>query len=236
MKADDHTISRVKTQQEWLKAVFDDFSVDDGNRVKDIEKVTNHDVKAIEYFLKEKFEQNSQLKDLKEYLHFSCTSEDINNLAYALMIHRSMQDVVLPQLRTLYDALELLAFELADTPMMSRTHGQSATPTTMGKEIANFAYRLKLQIRHLERITPSGKFNGAVGNLNAHIVAYPDLDWIEISRKFVEGMGITWNPYTTQIEPHDTIAELSLCLSHTNTILIDFSRDMWHYISLGYFK
>lgn len=147
-----------------------------------------------------------------------------------------MQEVILPQLRALYDSLEAMAVDLADVPMMCRTHGQSATPSTVGKEIANFAYRLKQQINHLERIKPTGKFNGAVGNLNAHMIAYPDRDWVGISRSFVEGMGIAWNPYTTQIEPHDTIAELSLTLSLTNTILIDFSRDMWHYISLGYFK
>lgn len=203
--------------------------------MKEIEKVTNHDVKAIEYFLKEKFETNDQLIDLKEYLHFSCTSEDINNLAYALMLHNSMKDIMLPQLKALQETLSLLANDLADVPMMCRTHGQSATPSTMGKEIANFAYRIQLQIKHLERIVPSGKFNGAVGNLNAHIVAYPDRDWVKISKSFVEEMGIQWNPYTTQIEPHDTIAELSLTLSLINTIMIDFSRDMWMYISLGYF-
>lgn len=204
--------------------------------MKEIERTTNHDVKAIEYFLKEKFDTNPELKDLKEYLHFSCTSEDINNLAYALMLHNSMQEVMLPQLKGLQQTLTELAEELADVPMLCRTHGQSATPSTMGKEIANFAYRVNLQIKHLEKITPSGKFNGAVGNLNAHMVAYPDKDWVDISQRFVEGMGIAWNPYTTQIEPHDTIAELSLCLSLVNTILIDFSRDMWMYISLGYFK
>lgn len=195
--SDAATIARVQSQQQWLNKVFDEFSVEDGNRVKEIERVTNHDVKAIEYFLKEKFDTNEQLKDLKEYLHFSCTSEDINNLAYALMLHNSMQEVMLPQLRQLQQTLSLLANELADVPMMCRTHGQSATPSTMGKEIANFAYRINLQIRHLEKIVPSGKFNGAVGNLNAHIVAYPDKDWIDISKRFVEGMNIAWNPYTT---------------------------------------
>lgn len=235
VQSDPETIKRVESQKEWLEKVFEDFSVEDGTRVKEIEKVTNHDVKAIEYFLKEKFDTNPELKDLKEYLHFSCTSEDINNLAYALMLHSSMKEVMLPALKDLQQTLALLATELADVPMLCRTHGQSATPSTMGKEIANFAYRINQQIKHLERIVPSGKFNGAVGNLNAHIVAYPDKDWIEISKQFVEGMGITWNPYTTQIEPHDTVAELSLCLSLVNTIMIDFSRDMWMYISLGYF-
>lgn len=177
--------------------MFNDFSLEDGTRVKDIEKVTNHDVKAIEYFLKEKFDQNENLKPLKEYLHFSCTSEDINNLAYALMLHHSFEKVILPQLRQLVDTLSKLAIENAEVPMMCRTHGQTATPSTVGKEIANFAYRIKVQLRNLEKITPTGKFNGATGNLNAHQIAYPDKDWIAISKRFVEGMDIHWNPYTT---------------------------------------
>lgn len=157
-------------------------------------------------------------------------------MAYALMLHHSFQDVVLPALRDLEEKLVQLAAELCEVPMLSRTHGQSATPSTMGKEIANYAYRLRLQILNLERIVPKGKFNGATGNLNAHQVAFPDKDWIDISRNFVENLGIEWNPYTTQIEPHDSIAELSLTLSLANTILVDFCRDMWSYISLGYFK
>ena len=219
-----------------MDKIFAEFSLEDAERVKEIEKTTNHDVKAIEYFLKEKFELNEALKAQKEYLHFSCTSEDINNLAYALMLHHSFKDVVLPALRELQGSLAGIADELADVPMLCRTHGQTATPSTMGKEVANYAYRLQLQIKNLERIVPKGKFNGATGNLNAHKIAFPEKDWIDISQKFVQELGIEWNPYTTQIEPHDSIAELSLTLSHANTILIDFCRDMWSYISLGYFK
>ena len=219
-----------------MDTVFAEFSLADAERVKEIERTTNHDVKAIEYFLKERFAANADLESQKEYLHFSCTSEDINNLAYALMLHHSFQDVILPSLKSLQAQLADLAEELADVPMLCRTHGQTATPSTMGKEIANYAYRLQLQLKNLERIVPKGKFNGATGNLNAHQVAFPDKDWITISRQFVEGMGIEWNPYTTQIEPHDSVAEMSLTLSHVNTIMIDFSRDMWAYISLGYFK
>jgi adenylosuccinate lyase len=236
VSANAHDIKQVQAQCEWLDSVFENFSTQDGERVKEIERTTNHDVKAIEYFLKEKFDTNPELKDMKEYLHFGCTSEDINNLAYALMLHNSMQEVMLPQLHNLQRALAQMAVDLANVPMMSRTHGQTATPTTMGKEVANFAYRLHRQIAQLEKIIPTGKFNGAVGNLNAHMVAFPDKEWIDVSKRFVEGLGIAWNPYTTQIEPHDTIAELSLCLSLANTIMIDFSRDMWMYISLGYFS
>ena len=217
--------------------MFEEFEEKDGERVKEIEKTTNHDVKAIEYYLKEKFDENGQeLGNLKEYLHFSCTSEDINNLSYALMMHHSMKDVMMPKLKDLQQRLEQLATEYADIPIMCRTHGQSATPSTVGKEFANYAYRLKRQIDRIDKIEILGKFNGATGNLNAHKVAYPDLDWLDISKEFVEGMGIGWNPYTTQIEPHDAVAEISLAFVLTNSILIDFSRDMWMYISLGYFK
>ena len=173
-----------------MDQVFDNFSLQDAERVKEIEKTTNHDVKAVEYFLKERFDANAALASEKEYLHFSCTSEDINNLAYALMLHHSFQDVILPALRDLEGKLCELADELAEVPMLCRTHGQSATPSTMGKEIANFAYRLRAQIENLEKIQPKGKFNGATGNLNAHQVAFPDKDWIEISRQFVEELGI----------------------------------------------
>lgn len=233
---DASTIERMSAQKTFMDTVFAEFSLADAERVKEIERTTNHDVKAIEYFLKERFAANADLESQKEYLHFSCTSEDINNLAYALMLHHSFQDVILPSLKSLQAQLADLAEELADVPMLCRTHGQTATPSTMGKEIANYAYRLQLQLKNLERIVPKGKFNGATGNLNAHQVAFPDKDWITISRQFVEGMGIEWNPYTTQIEPHDSVAEMSLTLSHVNTIMIDFSRDMWAYISLGYFK
>jgi adenylosuccinate lyase len=171
--------------------------VEDGLRVKEIEKTTNHDVKAIEYFLKEKFSEEPKLNDLKEYLHFSCTSEDINNLAYSMMLLNSMKEVMLPQLRSLLGRLEAMADTYSEVPMMCRTHGQSATPSTVGKEFANFAYRLRRQIDRLEKIEILGKFNGATGNLNAHMVAFPDKDWLNISKEFVEGLGVTWNPYTT---------------------------------------
>eukprot|EP00347_Sterkiella_histriomuscorum_P018053 403346969 len=233
----DKEIQFIIEQQPYLDRIFSEFSLEDAERVKQIEATTNHDVKAIEYFLKEKFDQNPDgLAKYKEFLHFSCTSEDINNLAYALMVHHSMKEVMVSSLTDLFNKLDSLANLYANVPMMSRTHGQSATPTTVGKEIANYAYRVKKQLDHLQKITPTGKFNGAVGNLNAHKVAYPEKDWIQISKRFVEGLGIDWNPYTTQIEPHDTIAEISLTFSLTNTILIDFCRDMWSYISLGYFK
>lgn len=235
VSSDTKTNQVVQGEHAWLDRVFDEFNLEDAERVKEIEKVTNHDVKAVEYFLKERFDGNPRISNLKEYLHFSCTSEDINNLAYAVMLQHSFEQVVLPQLRELQTTLTQMADQNADVPMMSRTHGQTATPTTLGKEIANFAHRLNRQIKTLEKIKPLGKFNGAVGNLNAHQVAYPDKDWLGISQRFVEGMNIAWNPYTTQIEPHDSIAEISLNLSLIDTILIDFSRDMWMYISLGYF-
>lgn len=179
--------------------------MEDAERIKTIEATTNHDVKAIEYFLKEKFDQHpGDLSKYKELIHFSCTSEDINNLAYALMIKRSTSQVMHPALDDLYSNLEELSIRHAGVPMMCRTHGQSATPSTMGKELANFAYRLKNQIKEVKRINPQGKFNGAVGNLNAHKIAYPDKDWVRISQRFVEdALGLQWNPYTTQIEPHD---------------------------------
>lgn len=220
-----------------MDSIFENFNETEGERVKEIEKTTNHDVKAIEYFLKEKFEAHSKEMDaLKEYLHFSCTSEDINNLSYSLMLHHSLKDVLMPKLNGLLTRLEDLATEYADIPMMCRTHGQSATPSTVGKEFANYAYRLRRQIDRIEKVECLGKFNGATGNLNAHMVAFPELPWLDISKDFVESLGITWNPYTTQIEPHDGVAELSLAFTLTNTILTDFSRDMWMYISLGYFK
>ena len=234
---DDKTIEFIQSRHEYLDSIFTNFDEDAGDRVKTIEKTTNHDVKAIEYYLKEKFDEDgTKLGDLKEYLHFSCTSEDINNLSYSLMLHHSMQEVMLPQLRSLLDRLEKISDEYSEIPMMCRTHGQSATPSTVGKEFANFAYRLRRQIHKLENIEILGKFNGATGNLNAHKVAFPDRDWLNISKNFVEGLGITWNPYTTQIECHDGVAELCLSFSLINSILIDFSRDMWGYISLGYFK
>lgn len=236
--SDPKDIQKIIESQPLLDKIYEEFSLADAERVKKIEATTNHDVKAVEYFLKEKFEElgGGELSKYKELIHFSCTSEDINNLAYALMINNACTLVMHKQLHSLYDKLQHLAVQYAHIPMMCRTHGQSATPSTMGKEIANFAYRLKNQIAEIERIVPKGKFNGAVGNLNAHKVAYPDKDWLKISQRFVEGLGLKWNPYTTQIEPHDAVAQLSLAMSLANTILLDFSRDMWGYISLGYFN
>jgi adenylosuccinate lyase len=226
----------IDKHNEILDKIIDNFSIEDAERVKEIEATTNHDVKAVEYFLKEKFDEHEFLKKRKEFLHFTCTSEDINNLSYAIMVNNAIKEVMLPKLESLISKIENMAHEYADIPMMSRTHGQSATPTTVGKELANFAYRVNRQIKEIKDITPLGKFNGAVGNFNAHIVVFPDLDWQEISQRFVESLGIAYNPYSTQIEPHDSIAQISNSFSLANTILIDFARDMWGYISLGYFK
>ena len=186
--------------------------------------------------MKEKFDEHEFLKKQKEFLHFTCTSEDINNLSYAMMLNNAINKVMLPKLESLIGKIRDMAHEYADIPMMSRTHGQSATPTTVGKELANFVYRVNRQIDVIKEIKPLGKFNGAVGNFNAHIVAFPDLDWEDVSQKFVESLGVAYNPYSTQIEPHDSIAQISNAFSLANTILIDFARDMWGYISLGYFK
>jgi adenylosuccinate lyase len=194
--SDPADLQKIIEWQPALDKIFEEFSLEDAERVKAIEATTNHDVKAVEYFLKEKFDEVGLAK-YKELIHFSCTSEDINNLAYALMVKNACTQVVHVQLRSLYEKLEGLSTQYAAVPMMCRTHGQSATPSTMGKELANFSYRLKLQIAEVERIVPKGKFNGAVGNLNAHKVAYPDKDWLKISQRFVEGLGLTWNPYTT---------------------------------------
>jgi len=196
-KEEPSKIKLIIREQPFLNKVFEEFSLEDAERVKEIERETNHDVKAIEYFLKEKFDTNRELAPLKEFLHFTCTSEDINNLSYALMLNDSFKTVILPSLRELFDLLNKLAIDNANIPMMARTHGQSATPTTVGKEFANFAFRIGNQIKRLEQITPTGKFNGAVGNLNAHKVAYEEIDWLRVSQRFVEGLGIKWNPYTT---------------------------------------
>ena len=204
--------------------------------MKDIENKTKHDVKAVEYYLKNKFEEHKGLKKKKEFLHFTCTSEDINNLSYALMLKNAIDNILLPKLEKLIGIIRERAHEYADIPMMSRTHGQSATPTTVGKELANFVFRVDRQIKVLKLIRPLGKFNGAVGNFNAHIVTFPDTDWEKLAQKFVESLGIEYNPYSTQIEPHDSLAQISNSFALANTILIDFSRDMWGYISLGYYK
>ncbi|MET0225841.1 MAG: adenylosuccinate lyase [Dokdonella sp.] len=219
-----------------LLAIGEHFSENDGARIKAIERTTNHDVKAIEYFIKEKVAANAELAAVKEFIHFACTSEDINNLAYALMLRDARDGVLLPALDGIIARLRELAHAHAAQPMLSRTHGQTASPTTLGKEIANIVARLQRQRRQIAAIEISGKINGAVGNYNAHVVAYPEVDWPAFSRRFVESLGLVWNPYTTQIEPHDFIAELGDAVRRANTILIDWSRDVWGYISLGYFR
>jgi len=218
-----------------LNTIVSDFSEADAQRVKDIEKTTNHDVKAVEYLLKEKIAGNAELEKVSEFIHFACTSEDINNLSYALMLKEG-REVITAQIDDCISAIKKIAIDTADQPMLSRTHGQSATPTTTGKEFANVAARLLRQQAQLQSVVLLGKINGAVGNYNAHAVAYPDVDWAEFAKDFVESLGLQWNPYTIQIEPHDYIAEFFHALSRFNTILLDFNRDIWGYISLGYFK
>jgi len=218
-----------------LNQMITQFSMEDAQRIKAIEATTNHDVKALEYFIKEKMSFSPELKAVQEFVHFSCTSEDINNLAYALMLTEIRQRILVPHLNQLLVELTTFARTYAGIPMLSRTHGQSATPTTIGKEMANVAYRLKRQISQLTQIEILGKMNGAVGNFNAHIAAYPEVAWNKLSQQFVESLGLTWLPFSTQIEPHDAMAEYFHCLMRTNTVLIDYSRDVWGYISLGYF-
>jgi adenylosuccinate lyase len=219
-----------------LEGILDDFSEADAARIKAIEATTNHDVKAVEYFLKERFAGNRELDTIGEFVHFACTSEDINNLSHALMLRDGMSDVLLPAMRRIVDELAALARQTAAAPMLSRTHGQTASPTTMGKEIANVVARLRRQLIQLEGIEYLGKINGAVGNYNAHLCAYPEVDWQANAERFVTSLGLSWNRYTTQIEPHDYMAELFDALARFNTVLIDFDRDVWGYISLGYFK
>ena len=218
-----------------LNHIVDDFSLDDAERVKTIETTTNHDVKAVEYFVREKLGNGPETQALKDFLHFACTSEDINNLSYAVMMRTARSDVLIPQMRELLNKLVVLAKEHADVSMLSRTHGQTASPTTLGKEVANFVARLRTAQKRFAEIEILGKFNGAVGNYNAHTIAYPDADWPAISSRFVESLGVRPNPYTTQIEPHDWTAEYSHALMRYNTILIDFCRDIWGYVSIGYF-
>jgi len=219
-----------------LRALGEGFSSADAERVKQIERTTNHDVKAVEYFIKERLKDDAELEPALEFVHFACTSEDINNLAYALMLEQGRTQVMLPALDQLIGTLRGLAHAHAAQPMLSRTHGQTASPTTLGKELANVVARLQRQRAQLHAVELTGKINGAVGNYNAHLVAYPDIDWPALSQRFVEGLGIAFNPYTTQIEPHDCIAELGDAMRRANTILIDLSRDLWGYISLGYFR
>ncbi|QMT30507.1 adenylosuccinate lyase [Alysiella filiformis] len=220
-----------------IQNVMANFNLEHAAEVKAIEATTNHDVKAIEYWLKKRFENNAEIQKVNEFIHFACTSEDINNLSHALMLKQAKDEVILPKLAEIQQKLQKMAHDLADVPMMSRTHGQPATPTTLGKEIANVLYRLNRQIKALNQQEFLGKINGAVGNYNAHMVAYPDVDWETHCRLFVEqSLGLTFNPYTIQIEPHDYMAEFFQTISRINTILIDFNRDVWGYISLGYFK
>jgi adenylosuccinate lyase len=219
-----------------LDGIVEHFSEEDAQRVKNIERTTNHDVKAVEYFLKEKIAGNAELEAVSEFIHFACTSEDINNLAYALMLREARSLALLPQMEQVIDAIRALAHQHAAQPMLSRTHGQPASPTTLGKEMANVVARLERQRVQLAAVPLLGKINGAVGNYNAHLSAYPELDWAGIAEAFVTGLGLEWNPYTTQIEPHDYVAELFDTVARFNTILLDFDRDVWGYISLGYFK
>ncbi len=250
---------RVKVEVEWLKAlaaepaiaevpafsaatlteldaVAEGFSLADAEAVKAHEKVTNHDVKAVEYFLKDRLAANAEVMKVAEFIHFACTSEDINNLSHALMLRDARRDVLLPAMGAIEERLTTLAMELADLPMLCRTHGQPASPSTLGKEMANVVYRLRRATLRFASVEMLGKINGAVGNYNAHLSAYPDFDWEGFARRFVEGLGLAFNPYTIQIEPHDAMAELYDACARLNTLLIDMDRDIWGYISLGYFK
>ena len=220
----------------FLMTLADGFALQDAERIKAIERTTNHDVKAVEYFLKERIGEHAELSKAKEFVHFACTSEDINNLAYALMLRDARDSVLLPALDKLLATLKQMAHALAAQSMLARTHGQTASPTTLGKEIANVVARLQRQRGQIAAVALSGKINGAVGNYNAHVVAYPEVDWPALAQRFVESLGLDFNPYTTQIEPHDGVAEISDAIRRANTILIDFCRDIWGYISLGYFR
>ena len=222
-------------EQEYLQGLIDDFDDESANRVKGIERTTNHDVKAVEYYIRERLAGTS-LEDVSEWVHFCCTSEDINNLSHALMLKGALEEEWLPQASALVDGVVSLANATADMPLLARTHGQAASPTTLGKELAVFVYRWRRQMRQIECAEYLGKFNGAVGSYNAHAIAYPDADWQSISRGFVERLGLTHNPLTTQIEPHDYIAEIFHALMRFNTVTLDFDRDMWSYISLGVFR
>jgi adenylosuccinate lyase len=219
-----------------LNGIVENFQIEDARRIKNVERSTNHDVKAVEYFLKEKIAGNEELNAISEFIHFACTSEDINNLAYALMLREARSQALLPLLDQLIQGLSMLAHDYARQPMLSRTHGQPASPTTLGKEMAGFAHRLHRQRDQLVSVPLLGKMNGAVGNYNAHLVAYPDVDWEGVARDFVTELGLEWNPYTTQIEPHDYMAELFACLQRCNTVLLHFAKDVWGYIALGYFR
>ena len=229
-------VSLSEQAHQHIEKLVQNFDESDALRVKDIERTTNHDVKAVEYLLQEKFKEHSELASVTGFLHFACTSEDINNLAHALSLREGAIEKLLPVAKKLTNAITELAQSNCDVSVLSRTHGQTATPSTMGKEMANVAFRLQKQIHIVDRIELLGKMNGAVGNYNAHLVAYPDVDWITVGKNFVESLGLQHNAYTTQIEPHDYMAELFDAYARINTILIDFARDIWSYISIGYFK
>ncbi|MGF1612828.1 MAG: adenylosuccinate lyase [Gammaproteobacteria bacterium] len=224
------------TAKRLLDSTIDEFGVSDAEAIKRIEAITNHDVKAVEYYLKERLSSNAELASVSEFLHFACTSEDINNLAYGLALARARSEHLIPTMEVLIAELRSMAQRYAGEAMLARTHGQPASPTTVGKEMANFVYRLARQRQQLEAVGIQGKMNGAVGNYNAHLVAYPDVDWRDLTRDFVVKLGLVHNPYTTQIEPHDSMAELFHALERFNTVLLDLCRDMWGYISLGYFR
>jgi adenylosuccinate lyase len=251
--------NRIRVEVEWLKAlavapeiaevpafsaetlaeldlVVSGFAVTDAAAIKQIEAVTNHDVKAVEYWLKERFKNNPEVMRVSEFIHFGCTSEDINNTSHALMLSDARAQILLPGLDRVIERFRTLAHELAELPMLARTHGQPATPTTLGKEMANVAARLIRARARIAEVNLLAKFNGAVGNYNAHMAAYPDLDWEAFARRFIESLGLAFNPYTIQIEPHDAMAELFDAMARANTILIDADRDIWQYISMGYFK
>jgi len=222
--------------EQHLMLLVDDFTIEMAQRVKEIERTTNHDVKAVEYLIKEHFGDNAELNAISEFVHFACTSEDINNLAYSLMLKDAREHAIIPEMDKLIAKIVEMSVEMADISMMARTHGQPASPTSAGKEWANVAYRLQRQAKQLMNVQIMGKINGATGNYNAHLAAYPEVNWYELSENFVQGLGLLWNPYTTQIEPHDYMAEYFHAMSRFNTIVIDFDRDVWSYISVGFFK
>lgn len=221
----------------FLNNLIANFNIIDAERIKQIEKITHHDLKAVEYFLQEKMDLFPEFKKkISTFIHFACTSEDINNLAYGLMLTHSKQTIILPMWLKIINIIKKLSINYFDTPLLSRTHGQPASPSTVGKEMANFVYRLIRQYQQLKSIKILGKMNGAVGNYNAHVVSYPNINWQKISKDFVKSLGMSWNPYTTQIEPHDYISEIANCVVRFNTILINFNQDIWNYISLNYFN
>ena len=218
-----------------LDNIKNKFSIEDAKKIKEIEKTTNHDMKAVEYFIREKIQSDPKLKNISQFIHFACTSEDINNLSYALMLKEARENILIPKLQKIINVLKKMSADYASVAMLSRTHGQTASPTTLGKEMAVYINRLLRQIKQFRNIELLGKLNGAVGNFNAHYAAYPDLDWMVLSREFVEELGLTWSQHTTQIESHDYMAEYFHALIRSNTILVDLCRDLWGYISLGYF-